>query len=58
MWQGKNPQSSWVILGCAWWLAFAMYTPMFFIPPIEHIIKQELMLSHAQVGLLFRESNK
>jgi len=30
-----------------------MYTPMFCIPPIEHIIKEELLVSHAQMSLLF-----
>lgn len=53
MWQGKNLQSPWGILVCAWLMGFAMYTPMFSVPPIMHIIKEELFLSHAQVGLIF-----
>jgi cyanate permease len=50
---GKKPERSWIMLGCAWLLSFAMFTPIFCIPPIEHIIKRELAVSHAQMGLLF-----
>lgn len=53
MWQQKAPQSARTILACAWLVAFAMYVPIFSIPPMEHIIKKELLLSHAQMGLLF-----
>jgi len=52
MWP-KQTGSSWVMLGCAWLLGFAMYVPMLCIPPMEHIITRELLVSHAQVGLLF-----
>ncbi len=52
MGQEKNPRSPWVILGCASWLAFASFVPVYSIPPIEHIIREELALSHAQMGLL------
>ncbi len=41
------------MLACAWLLGFAMYTPMLCIPPIAHIVKEELRVSHAAVGLLF-----
>ena len=41
------------ILGVAWLMAFAMWVPMYCIPPMEHILKQELALTHAQIGLLF-----
>jgi len=34
-------------------LGFAMFSAMLCIPPIEHIITEELLLSHAQMGLLF-----
>lgn len=44
---------SWVMLGCAWLLGFAMYTPTLCIPPIAHIIKEEMGVSHASVGFLF-----
>ena len=30
-----------------------MFAPMLCIPPIEYIIKEALLVSHAQVGLLF-----
>ena len=30
-----------------------MFIPLFSVPPIMHIIKEELLLSHAQVGLIF-----
>lgn len=43
----------WVILGCACLLAFAMIAPMFCVPPIEHILKEELQLTHTQTSLLF-----
>jgi cyanate permease len=49
----EQTRSSWLMLSCAWLLAFAMYAPMLCIPPMEHIIKEELFISHAQVGLLF-----
>jgi CP family cyanate transporter-like MFS transporter len=34
-------------------MGFAMYTPILCVPPIMHIIRKELFLSHAQVGLVF-----
>jgi CP family cyanate transporter-like MFS transporter len=43
----------WPILGTAGLLAFAMITPMFAIPPMEHILNEELQLTHAETGLLF-----
>ncbi|MBP1732345.1 MAG: major facilitator superfamily 1 [Deltaproteobacteria bacterium] len=44
---------SWIMLGCAWLLGFAMYAPMLCIPPMAHIIKKEMGVSHAAVGFLF-----
>jgi len=41
------------ILASAVLLAFAMYTPMFCIPPMEHILKEALHLTHAQTSLLY-----
>jgi len=41
------------ILGSAWLLAFAMHIPMFCVPPMEHILKAELLLTHAQTSLLY-----
>jgi len=40
-------------LAIAGLMAFAMWAPVYCVPPIEHIIKEELMLSHAQASLLF-----
>lgn len=49
----KGIGSAWAMLACAWLLGFAMFTPMLCIPPVAHIIKEELRVSHAAVGLLF-----
>lgn len=43
----------WTILGSASLLGFAMFSPMFCVPPMEHILKEELLLTHAQTSLLF-----
>lgn len=51
--QENKPQSAWAILGCAWLLGFAMFTRVLCFPPIAHIIKEELILSHEQLGLVF-----
>ena len=37
----------------AWLMGFAMYAPMLSVPPIMHIIREELLLSNAQTGLIF-----
>jgi len=34
-------------------MGFSMFTPMFCVPPMAHIIREELILSNAQVSLLF-----
>jgi CP family cyanate transporter-like MFS transporter len=49
----KNPQRSWIMLACAWLVGFSMYPPMLCIPPVALIIKKDLGVSHAAVGLLF-----
>ena len=41
------------ILASTWLLAFAMYAPMFSVPPMAHILKEELLLTHMQTSLLF-----
>jgi AAHS family 3-hydroxyphenylpropionic acid transporter len=41
------------ILGSAWLVGFAMWAPMFCVPPMEHILKEALHLSHAQTSLLY-----
>jgi CP family cyanate transporter-like MFS transporter len=48
-----KPQSSRVILVCAWLMGFALETPLFCVPPVMHIITDELRLSYAQSGLIF-----
>jgi CP family cyanate transporter-like MFS transporter len=51
------PRLSWVILGLAALLGFAMWAPMFCIPPMEHILKGELLLTHTQTSFLFAIPN-
>ena len=34
-------------------LGFAIWSPMFCVPPMQHIIKEELLLTHAQTSLIF-----
>jgi CP family cyanate transporter-like MFS transporter len=48
-----KPRSSWVILVCAFLMGFALETPLFCVPPVMHIITEELHLSYAQSGLIF-----
>jgi CP family cyanate transporter-like MFS transporter len=48
-----RPQSSWVILICTWLMGFALQSPMNCVPPMLHIITEELQLSYAQSGLIF-----
>ena len=49
----KSSKMPWTMLGSAWLMSFAMWVPTFCIPPMEHIIKEELLLTHAQTSLLF-----
>ena len=42
-----------ILLGSAWLLGFAIFSPMFCVPPMEHILKAELLLTHTQTSLLF-----
>jgi cyanate permease len=51
--QYKKTERSWIMLGCAWLLGFVMYASLLCVPPIGHIIKEDLFVSHAQIGLLF-----
>lgn len=53
MQQEPKLRSPWVILVCAGLMGFALESPMFCVPPIMHIITEELRLSHAQAGLVF-----
>jgi cyanate permease len=34
-------------------IGFAATAPMFCVPPMEHILKEQLLLSHTQTSLLF-----
>ncbi len=51
--QEGSSRMPWKILAGSWLLAFAMFCPMFCIPPMEHILREELLLTHAQTSLLF-----
>jgi len=53
MGQRTNSQIPWAIMGVAAFLAFAMWSPMYAVPPMEHILKEELAITHTQTGLLF-----
>jgi len=53
MQQEGSSRIPWVILVIACLLAFAMRAPMYCVPPMEHILKEELLLTHAQTSLLF-----
>jgi len=41
------------VMGSAWLMGLAMWAPMFCVPPMEHILKEALHLSHAQTSLLY-----
>ncbi|MFC1938907.1 CynX/NimT family MFS transporter [Chloroflexota bacterium] len=49
----RNYRMPWTILGSASLMAFAIWVPMLCIPPMEHILKEELLLTHAQTSLLY-----
>ena len=53
MQQEGSSRIPWTILGPTFLLAFGMWAPLFCVPPREHILKEELLLTHAQTGLLF-----
>jgi cyanate permease len=53
MQQEGSPRLPWTISGSACLLAFAMFAPLFCVPPMEHILKAELHLTHVQTSLLF-----
>ncbi len=53
MQQGKGASIPLPVLASACLLGFALMTPMFIVPPMEHILREELLLTHAQTGLLF-----
>ncbi len=52
MQEEKAHSIPWPMLATVCLLAFCLWSPMFVVPPIEHIIRQELLLTHTQTGLL------
>ena len=53
MQQGRNHNIPWIVLGSASFMSFAMWAPLACVPPMEHVLKEELSLTHAQTSLLF-----
>ena len=53
MQHGNSHGMPWTILSSASLMAFAIWAPMLCVPPMEHILKEELLLTHAQTSLLY-----
>ena len=53
MWSEEKLRASWAILVYVWLLGFAMFARILCLPPIAHLMKEELSLSHGQVGLIY-----
>lgn len=51
--QENRARSSWTVVGCAWVLSFAMFSRILCLPPMGHIVREALLLSHGKVGLIF-----
>ena len=49
----ESPRVPYAILISAMLLAIAMVAPLFCIPPMEYILKEELHITHAQTSLLY-----
>lgn len=49
----ENGSIPWPIIGSATLLAFTMFIPEFSIPPMMHLIKEELGLTHTQTSLFY-----
>ena len=47
------PRRAWVVVACAWLLCFAMFGRILSLPPIAHMVMDELSLTHGKVGLIF-----
>ena len=43
----------WTIMTSVCIMAFAIWAPVYCVPPMEHILKEELLLTHAQTSLIF-----
>ncbi len=53
MQQEGSSRIPWTILGSAFLLGFAMWSPMFCVPPMGHILREQLLLTYAQTSLLY-----
>ena len=53
MQQEVSSRTNRTILGIASLMAFAIWAPTFCVPPMEHILKEELLITHTQAGLLY-----
>jgi CP family cyanate transporter-like MFS transporter len=53
MQQEVNRRMPRTIVGVASLMAFATWAPAFCVPPMEHILKEELLITHTQTILLF-----
>ena len=53
MQQKRESSMPWAVMLCACLLGFAMWAPSYCVPPIEHILKLELNLTHAETSLLY-----
>lgn len=51
----ENTQPPKAVIGCALLVGFTMPSPMFYVPPMKHTLKEELDLAHAQTSLLHAE---
>ncbi|MBN1862739.1 MAG: MFS transporter [Dehalococcoidales bacterium] len=49
----RVPRVPRAILVSTWLISFAMWSPMFCVPPMEHVLKEAFHLSHAQASLLY-----
>lgn len=53
MHQENNSYMPRIVLTSATVLAFAMWSPMFSVPPVAHILKEQLSVTYAQISLLY-----
>jgi cyanate permease len=53
MHQEVSSRTNRTILGIASLMGVSIWAPMICVPPMEHILKEELLLTHAQASLLF-----
>lgn len=49
--------SPWLILSIACLIGFSMWAPMFCVPPMEHLLREELSLTHTQTSILYASPN-